>query len=95
MSSVPSQGFLAALEADYRQISQDARKAEGFVGLFSSSDHPEIKEAAERAVLRIRGFGEGPTAVDQIRGSKVRHSGSGGGAGLMRLCGYIEVSIIE
>lgn len=75
-------GFLAALEGDFRQISQDARRSDGFSGLFSSHDYPEIKEAAERAVLRVRGIGDQPGALDQIRSAKVGE-GEGGEGGMM------------
>lgn len=59
-------GFIASLEADYRQLSSDARRSEGFVGLFASTDHPEIKDAAERAVLRLRSLSHGPNAKEQL-----------------------------
>ncbi|KAK2078912.1 hypothetical protein QBZ16_002602 [Prototheca wickerhamii] len=53
-------GIIGILEADYRQLSSDARRSEGFVGLFASTDHPGIKDAAERALLRLRSLGHGP-----------------------------------
>ncbi|RMZ53764.1 hypothetical protein APUTEX25_003903, partial [Auxenochlorella protothecoides] len=58
--------FVAALEAEYRQLSTEARKTEGFAGLFTSTDHPEIKEAAEKALLRIRSLADVPDANTQL-----------------------------
>jgi hypothetical protein len=64
--------MFAVLESDYRQLAHDSRKAEGFSAFFGSSDHhPEVKEAAERAVLKIRSLAEQPTGLDQLRNSKV------------------------
>lgn len=67
-------GLLAVLEADLRQLSHDARKAEGFAGFFGSSDNqPEVKEAAERAVMKVRALADHPgDALNQIRSSKAR-----------------------
>lgn len=42
------------LESDLRQLSTDARRSEGFVGWLSGPEHPEIKEAVERALLKLR-----------------------------------------
>ncbi|KFM25189.1 MON2-like protein [Auxenochlorella protothecoides] len=61
-----STSFVAALEAEYRQLSTEARKTEGFAGLFTSTDHPEIKEAAEKALLRIRSLADVPDANTQL-----------------------------
>lgn len=69
-------GLFGMLEAEFRQLSQDARKSEGLASYFSSADHPEVKEAAERAVLKIRSLAEAPDAVEQIRNAKV--GGTGG-----------------
>lgn len=67
-----STGLLAALEADLRGICAEARRSDGFAGLFTSTDHPEIKEAAERAMLKLRMLADsaGPTA--QIKATRVR-----------------------
>lgn len=66
-----STSFVAALEAEYRQLSTEARKTEGFAGLFTSTDHPEIKEAAEKALLRIRSLADVPDANTQLAQCKV------------------------
>jgi hypothetical protein len=49
-------GSLASLlEADLRALSAESRKQEpGFAGYFGGASHPEIKEAAERALLKMR-----------------------------------------
>ena len=64
-------GLPAMLEAEFRQLSQDARKSEGLASFFSSADHPEVKEAAERAVLKIRAVADAPDALEQLRAAKV------------------------
>ena len=66
-------GLIGLLEAEFRQLSQDARKGEGITSWLSSSDYPEVKEAAERAVLKVRSFADSPDALEQIRHSKVRN----------------------
>jgi hypothetical protein len=48
-------GFVGMLEADLRNLSAEARKSEpGLVGYFGGIQHPEVKEAAERALLKLR-----------------------------------------
>eukprot|EP00959_Pyramimonas_sp_CCMP1952_P350949 7352536-Pyramimonas_sp.AAC.1 len=48
-------GFVGMLEADLRNLSAEARKPEpGLVGYFGGTAHPEVKEAAERAILKLR-----------------------------------------
>lgn len=60
------------LEADLRQLAHDARKSEGFASFFSNADNqPEVKEAADRAVMKVRSLVDHPAALDQIRNSKV------------------------
>ena len=71
----PMAGLVSVLEADFRQLSHDARKSEGFASFFNNSDNqPEVKEAAERAVMKIRAVAEHPNALDQIRSSKASTS---------------------
>ena len=68
----PSSGLVSVLEADFRQLAHDARKSEGFASFFSNADNqPEVKEAAERAVMKLRGWADHSTALLQIRNSKV------------------------
>eukprot|EP00854_Cymbomonas_tetramitiformis_P009321 gene9321-11046_t len=50
-----SSSFIGMLEADLRNLSAEARKSDtGFAGYFTGSQHPEVKEAAERALLKLR-----------------------------------------
>ena len=73
MASPRAYDLAVVLEHDYRQLAQDARKSEGVLGFFaSSSDAPEVKEAAERAVLKVRSFSDHPVPLEQIRACKVR-----------------------
>jgi hypothetical protein len=68
----PVAGLVSVLEADFRQLSHDARKSEGFASFFNNSDNqPEVKEAAERAVMKIRTLADQANALDQIKSSKV------------------------
>ena len=65
-------GLISVLESDFRQLSHDARKTEGFASFFGNADNqPEVKEAAERAVMKIRSLVDNPNALEQIRNSKV------------------------
>lgn len=65
-------GLVSVLESDFRQLSHDARKTEGFASFFGNADNqPEVKEAAERAVMKIRSLVDNPNALEQIRNSKV------------------------
>ena len=78
--SAPNQvaGLVSVLEADLRQLAHDARKSEGFASFFGSTDNqPEVKEAADRAVMKVRSWADNPAALDYIRTSKVRGGGGG------------------
>ena len=66
-SQLEGAGLAGLLETEFRQLSQDARKSEGLASFFTSSDHPEVKEAAERAVLKIRSMADSPDALEQIK----------------------------
>ena len=61
---------LAALEADLRQLSTDARRSGGFVGWLSGTEQPQIKETAERALLKLRQCEGKPELVQEhkVRG---------------------------
>ncbi|GMH33400.1 hypothetical protein BSKO_01234 [Bryopsis sp. KO-2023] len=66
--------FVAVLEADLRTLSNEARKSEGFAGhlagWLSNSEHPEVKESAERAVLKLRAFARQSDCLGAIQASK-------------------------
>jgi hypothetical protein len=67
-------GFANSLQVDYRQLITDAKRSEGFSsqisGFFSGPDNPAVKEAAERAILKVRSF-NGPHVLQRIRESQV------------------------
>lgn len=62
-----SSSLVSLLEADFRNLAQDARKADGIAGFFTSAPNPEVKEAAERAVLRVCSFAEHEDPIGQVR----------------------------
>lgn len=48
-------GFVAMVESDLKNLAAESRRAEpGFAGYFGGAQHPEIKDAAERALLKLR-----------------------------------------
>lgn len=55
-----STALSTALQADYRQLITDSKRGDTISsqisGLFSAPDSPAVKEAAERAILKIRSF---------------------------------------
>ena len=58
----------AVLEAEYRQLAQDARSKEGLAGFFSSAtDQQAVKDSAERVILKVRAYADLPDALDQIK----------------------------
>lgn len=69
------EGFLAVLETDLRLLSSEARRPDSFAGQLSGwlsgSEHPEVKEAAERAVLKLRSLSSKPDALEALRANKV------------------------
>ena len=62
--------FVAVLEADLRHLSAEARRADGLAGWLTGPSHPEVKDAAERAILKLRSL-SGPGSPSQaIAGCK-------------------------
>lgn len=75
---MPSQdAFLAGLEADLRSLSQEARRSDSLAGQLtgwlSGPEHPAIKEAAERAMLKLRSTVDQGQGLAAIKGNKVRN----------------------
>ena len=68
--------LLEALEADLRALAVEARKNDGvaahITGWFSGPEHPQIKEAAERTMLRLRSISAKDDGLDHAKTSKVR-----------------------
>ena len=52
--------LLEALEGDLRALSAEAKRSEGvtghLTGWFSGPEHPHVKDAAERTMLKLRSF---------------------------------------
>lgn len=47
--------LVSVIEADLRQLAQDARRAEGFASFFSStSSAPDVQKAAERVIEKLQ-----------------------------------------
>ena len=56
-----TEAIASTLESDLRTLSSEARRADGLAsqltGWLSGPEHPQIKEAAERAILSLPSFG--------------------------------------
>lgn len=63
--------LVAVLETDFRELGQLARKGDGGFGGFFASENTELREAAERAVLKVRSFADFPDAQNAVRDTKV------------------------
>ena len=70
-----TEAITGALESDLRLLSSEARRADGLAsqltGWLSGPEHPQIKEAAERAILRLRSFGAKEDGLEHLKTSKV------------------------
>ena len=68
--------FSRALESDLRALGAEARRGEGMMGgLFGSSSasaHPELKEAVERAIIRVRSLAPEDATGARVAGDEVR-----------------------
>ncbi len=58
---MPRESALPSLEADLRILSAESRRSESLTGQLtgwlSGPEHPQIKESAERAMLKLRTLG--------------------------------------
>lgn len=68
--------FNQVLEAELRNLSAESRKSESLAGQLAgwlvNSEHPEIKVASERAILKIRSLSEkDSTTTISIEDNKV------------------------
>jgi hypothetical protein len=85
MASPQALAAVRGLEAEFRQLAQEARSKEGLAGFFSSAaDQAAVKDASERLILKFRGFADLPDALDQMkthyqvrRGAQKAGEGSG------------------
>lgn len=65
---MPAPGVVAQLENEFRQLAAEARSKEGLAGFFSNAgDQQAVKDAAERIILKVRGYADSPDALDQIK----------------------------
>ena len=66
---------LAQLEADLRLLSSESRRADSLTGQLtgwlSGPEHPQIKESAERAMLRLRSMASSDDAETAAKHRKV------------------------
>jgi hypothetical protein len=76
-------GVVAVLEAEFRLLAAEARSKEGLAGFFSGAgDQQVVKDAAERVILKVRGYADQPDALEQIKAHyQVRGGGCALGAG--------------
>jgi hypothetical protein len=57
-----------SLVEDLRGLSAEARRADGLIsGWLTGPDHPQVREAAERAVLRLRSASAQPDAMEVVQ----------------------------
>lgn len=70
-----TEAITGALESDLRVLSSEARRSDGLAsqltGWLSGPEHPQIKDAAERAILRLRSFGAREDGLEHLKNSKV------------------------
>jgi hypothetical protein len=76
MAADPSKDRLSEeIETDLRLLSAETRRSEGFTSWLTGPDFPQIKEAAERGVLKLRGVtGRSSESVDAVQKSKAGHT---------------------
>ena len=64
--------FLQVLENDLRLLSAEARRNDGFGGFFTGASFPDLKEASERAILKVRSLPVNADPAETIAGVEVR-----------------------
>lgn len=67
----PRDNLSAALETDLRLLSAETRRSEGFTSWLTGPDFPQIKEAAERGVLKLRSTTGRSSSAETVQKSKV------------------------
>ena len=67
--------LLENVEADLRALSAEAKRSEGvtghLTGWFSGPEHPHVKDAAERTMLKLRSFSGRETPPTPEEATKV------------------------
>ena len=68
------EALFEVLETDLRALSAEARRSDGVAGhisgWFSGPEHPQIKEAAERTMLRLRSLSGQEEELNSVKTSK-------------------------
>ncbi len=67
----PRNGLSTALESDLRMLSTETRRSESFTSWLTGPDYPQLKEAAERGVLKLRSTTGRPALAATTHSSKV------------------------
>jgi hypothetical protein len=81
MPSAAERAMLEVLESDLRALSAEARRTDGnlatqITGWLQHTDYAQIKESAERAVLKLRAVAQDGGGLAAVREAKVRASGA-------------------
>ncbi len=78
---MPRESALPSLEADLRMLSSESRRSESITGQLtgwlSGPEHPQIKESAERAMLKLRTLGNNEDPEVVTKHTKVRCGSTG------------------
>ncbi len=69
--AAPRDSLSAVLESDLRLLSAETRRSEGFTSWLTGPDFPQIKEAAERGVLKLRSTSGRQSSAEAVQKSKV------------------------
>jgi hypothetical protein len=71
MATVADAAFYEVLEADLRALSSETRKTDSIAtqitGWLQHTDYQQIKECAERALLRLRAIAQEGRGVEAVR----------------------------
>lgn len=69
------EALLQSVETDLRTLSSESRKSDTIAGQLAgwlaNSEHPEVKVAAERAILKLRALSRQPITREVLKSSKV------------------------
>lgn len=75
-----AQSFASVLEHDLRQLTAESRKQDGFMsGWLTGQQNLDVKDAAERAILKLRALSAAAGPISQsIANSEVTSSAKAG-----------------
>jgi hypothetical protein len=60
-----SQSFATVLEHDLRQLTSESRRQDGFAGWLTGQQNLDVKDAAERATLKLRSLSAAAGPIEQ------------------------------